>query len=75
MKPYANRLGNSGITAYEIGPDSIAVLFANGTVYVYTYGSTGREEVEQMKSLAEQGQGLSTFISQHVKERFAHKLR
>lgn len=67
MKRYGNRHGHSGVLAYEIGPDSIEVKFVNGEVYRYTYGSAGRTKVEQMKALAESGQGLSAFISRHVR--------
>lgn len=70
MKRYGNRHGRSGVTAYEIGPDSISVKFVNGDVYRYTYRSAGRAQVERMKALAESGQGLSTFISRHVRDAY-----
>ena len=70
MKRYGNRHGRSGVLAYEIGPDSISVRFVNGDVYRYTYRSAGRARVEQMKVLAESGQGLSSFISRHARNAY-----
>lgn len=65
MLPYANRSGNSGVSAYEIGPDFIRLQFQSGTSYTYTYDSAGREHVERMKQLAASGRGLSKFLSGH----------
>ena len=65
MLPYANRSGNSGVTAYEIGPDFIRLQVQSGTSYTYTYDTAGREHVERMKQLAASGRGLSKFLSRH----------
>ncbi len=73
MKRYANRSGNSGVVAYEIGPDFIDVKFQDGWVYVYNYASAGASQVERMKTLAASGQGLCTYISQRVKTNFESK--
>ena len=75
MEQYQNLAGNSGVVAYDIGLDFIRVQFTGGEIYVYTYESTGADAVEQMKTLAEQGRGLSTFISRAVKGAFAAKSR
>ncbi|MGD9651875.1 MAG: hypothetical protein AB7I96_02265 [Candidatus Dadabacteria bacterium] len=71
MKRYKNLSGNSGVTAYETGPDYIKVRYREGGVYLAV---TGRYNVERMKTLAEEGMGLSTFISRYVRERYAEKL-
>lgn len=73
MQPYPNRAGNSGVIAYAIHADSICVRFVDGTDYLYTYRSAGRANVECMKRLARAGRGLSSFISRHVKDRYASK--
>jgi len=65
MRPYLNLSGNSGVREYEPGPDFIRVQFHSGDLYLYTYESAGRDNVEEMKRLAVAGKGLSTFISQH----------
>ncbi len=75
MERYANRGGNSGVTAYEIGNTSITVQFQDGATYLYTYASAGANNIEQMKRLAIAGQGLGSFISTHVRKGYERKLR
>lgn len=74
MRRYKNLDGNSGVRAYSIQPDSITVQFADGASYLYTYASAGKSNIEEMKFLAENGRGLSTFISQHVHDAYREKL-
>lgn len=74
MRPYKNISRNAGVKAYEIGEHSITIMFADGRVYVYDHTAPGREQVEQMKRLAERGRGLTTYINQHVRDNYAHKL-
>jgi hypothetical protein len=73
MEPYRNIAGNSGVSAYEIGPDYITVEFSDGGSYRYTYASAGQENVERMKGLAQAGQGLNTFINTMVRELYERK--
>lgn len=73
MKRYRNLDGHSGVVAYDIGPDAIAVRFAGGDVYDYTYRATGRARVETMKALAGAGRGLATFISRHVRDAYERR--
>jgi hypothetical protein len=75
MKRYENLSGKSGIEAYEIGDDFIAVRFNTGTVYWYTDASVGASHVAAMARLARSGRGLSTYISRHddVKDNYARK--
>jgi hypothetical protein len=75
VKRYKNRSGNSGVVAYEIARDSVTVEFEDGNVYLYTCASAGRADIERMKPLALSGEGLATFISQHVRHAYAAKLR
>ena len=75
MTPYKNLSRNSGVVAYEIAPDSIAVEFEDGAIYLYTAESTGRSKLENMKDLAAAGRGLSTFIVRHVRNAYASRLR
>ena len=65
MTPYANRGGDSGIIAYENGDDYIKVQFRKGywKFYTYTNLSAGVSVIQHMHSLAEQGQGLHSYIS------------
>lgn len=75
MERYWNASGRSGVVAYEIAPDSIKVEFSDGGVYLYSYASAGRRNIERMKILAATGRGLSTFIVRHVREAYEAKLR
>ncbi len=71
MKRYKNRSGKSGVFLYEIGKDYILVRFVgSAVVYRYSYKRPGKKDVEMMKKLAEEGEGLSTYISQFVREEF-----
>ena len=75
MERYRNRGGDSGVVAYEIGPDSITVKFSDGSIYLYTYQSAGSANIEHMKRLAIDGEGLNNFINRCVKKSYARKLR
>ena len=66
--------GNSGVIAYNIGPNFIIVQFKSGDRYLYNYVTPGRKHVEAMKKLAARNEGLATYISQHVKDHYAAKL-
>lgn len=70
MERYKNFGGDSDITGYEIRSDSIAVKFRNNSVYIYSYQSAGRINVERMKTLAISGHGLNSFIMRYVKYKY-----
>jgi hypothetical protein len=74
MIVYRNLGGNSGIVRYELAGDSISIEFKNGSKYQYNYSSAGRDNVEKMKLLAGQGQGLGAFIDES-KPRYSKKWR
>jgi hypothetical protein len=74
MQRYANRSGNSGVTAYSIGDAGIFVRFVNGDLYEYNAASPGLKHVRNMQLLAEAGEGLATYISQFVRDHYARKL-
>ena len=75
MRQYGGNHKKHGVQAFEIGPDSIDVEFSSGWIYHFSYEKPGPPRVEKMKELAESGHGLSTFISKHVKNRFASRRR
>jgi hypothetical protein len=71
MNYYANRGGNSNVKGYEIGEDFITVYFKKSSkAYTYSYRSAGSTHVETMKSLAQSGQGLNSYIMLNVKSDF-----
>jgi hypothetical protein len=75
MERYANKSGDSGVSAYQIGTNYIWVQFTSGHVYEYTYASAGSGNIETMKSLARAGRGLCSFIQLHVKYKYSRKIR
>ncbi len=64
MQPYANLGRDSNIIAYENGADYIIIQFATGywKTYNYTYASAGKSIILQMQCLANNGQGLNSYI-------------
>jgi hypothetical protein len=71
---YKNLGRNSSVAAYESGADYIVVRFRDGGTYLYTYESTGAYDVDKMKSLANSGQGLNSYIGRIVRKRYSKKL-
>jgi hypothetical protein len=74
MHRYRNTSGESGVIAYDIDKDSITIQFSGGERYLYTERSAGAENIAKMQELAREGRGLSTFVSQHIRSRYARKL-
>lgn len=76
MTSYKNLHGDSGVTAYELGTDSITVQFNDGWCYVYTAANSGASHIAKMHRLAVQGFGLSKFISSSaVREQYVEKFK
>ncbi len=73
MQAYKNLGGNSGVRLFEIGTDYIDVLFSGSLVYRYSYKKPGKTEVEHMKKLALDGQGLNSYISRYIKTNYEKK--
>jgi hypothetical protein len=74
VEPYGSS-SDAGVSAYEIGPDFVRVQFRDDSTYVYTVRSAGARHIEQMKLLAAQGKGLTTYINQHVRSLYDRKER
>lgn len=66
MQPYPKSGNTSAINGYEIQSDRIYVRFHGGRVYGYSYESSGIYNVEEMKRLAINGDGLVRFIRANV---------
>jgi hypothetical protein len=52
VQAYKDLSGNSGVTAYELGPDYIDIEFKGGSVYRYDQMIPGKRKLESMKVLA-----------------------
>ena len=72
MRAYLSS-GGSNITGYDYGDDYIQIEFVNGEVYTYTYESAGKENVEEMKGLADNGNGLNSYINSYCKYDYSGK--
>lgn len=64
---------DSNIAAYKYGGDYIIVQFKHGGKYEYTYQSAGSYHIEQMKQLADLGDGLNAYINKHVRKNYSKK--
>ena len=74
MQQYKNSNRNTGVVAYEPCEDGIAVEFRDGSIYLYTIKSAGVAVINKMKALAKKGEGLTTYINQHVKDKYEKKI-
>jgi hypothetical protein len=74
MKPYKNHDRDTGVVAYEFTKNGIYVKFKNGPVYLYTIESAGKAAISKMKECAKAGDGLTTYINQHVREHYQEKI-
>ena len=73
MIAYKNIGGNSGVVAYANGADHIDVMFQDGSVYRYSYKSAGAVTVEELKRLADRGQGLNRYINKYARKNYESK--
>jgi len=73
METYKNLGGDSGVSSFEIGSDYIEVEFDDGAIYLYTYESAGEYNIEEMKKIANSGEGLNSFINKYVRKKYASK--
>jgi hypothetical protein len=65
---------DTGVRAFALLPDAIALRFSDGRVYLYDAASPGRAEIERMRTLAQSGRGLTTYVNQFVRERYAGRV-
>jgi len=75
MTRYNSADSNTGVIAFETGHDFIKIKFRDGSVYLYTAQRTGAAAIAQMKALAKKGEGLTTYINQHVRDQYQSKLK
>ena len=68
MKNYLNLGGNSNVKFYDYDATSIKIQFSTGAPYIYSYQSAGRENVENMKRLADRGVGLNSFVMRNARK-------
>lgn len=75
MVSYKDINGDSGVLGFEISDDRIVVEFKGGSQYLYSYASTGQIHIEKMKVLAQNGDGLNSYINKNVRSKYEKKLK
>lgn len=75
MEIYKDIDKDSGVKSFKIENDNITVKFKSPnklghTTYKYSYKKAGIQNVEEMKKLAMQGDGLNAFINQNVRKEY-----
>ncbi|MBC7388358.1 MAG: hypothetical protein H7329_04035 [Opitutaceae bacterium] len=74
MKKYRSKNEQSGVIAYDSGDDYIMVKFVDETEYLYNENRPGKLHIEKMKTLAQDGEGLATYINVNVRNNYFKKL-
>ncbi len=74
MKQYGDKNKVSGVLSYDYGDDYIVVTFKRGGTYKYTYESAGASHIDSMKVLADNGDGLNTYINKYVRRSYSEKI-
>jgi len=77
--PYKARNPSAGVLNYELIDDgsqtgAIVLEFADQKRYLYNADRPGPEHVAAMRRLALSGDGLTTYVNQHVRENYAARL-
>ena len=75
MQQYGNQGGDSGVVAFQISAGVIVVKFSDGWHYIYNSARPGHAIVLEMQRLARNGQGLNSYISRVVKDRWARRFQ
>lgn len=71
MNYYANLGGKSNVESYEIGKDYIAIKFkGKQKIFVYSYFTAGKYNVDKAKVLANNGSGLNSYIKLNMNNDF-----
>ena len=74
MRKYKNISGKGGVSTFEILKNAIVIEFGYKERYLYDYTKPGKKHVEQMKHLAVEGKGLTTYINKYVRNNYSKKL-
>jgi len=67
---------NAGVQNYESVEGGIILEFGDSDFrYLYNSAKPGADHVAEMIRLARSGQGLTTYVNQHVRDNYAAKFR
>ena len=70
MQRYSDIDRDSGVVAYDYGTEFIRVKFSDGSIYRYTYSSAGKYVIDNMKQLADWGDGLNAYINDNARKSY-----
>lgn len=70
-----NRSENSGVSGFEITNNGIILEFKDGRTYLYDNSKPGTDHVENMKTLALSGRGLTSYVNQNVRDNYKKRLK
>lgn len=75
MPRYKDTDQDSGVVAYEYGQDWIEIEFRSGRERFYRYDAAraGKDHIQEMKRLAEAGDGLNSYIMRNVRDKYSSK--
>lgn len=75
MPRYRDTDHDSGVVAYEYGDDWIEVEFRRGRerFYLYEASGVGNSHIQEMKRLADAGDGLNSYIMKNVRDGYSSK--
>ncbi len=65
MRIYTDLNGDSGISAYDYGDEWIRIQFKHGGTYEYRLAGIGSSHLNNLKRLADSGDGLNTYLNQN----------
>jgi hypothetical protein len=74
VERYRTKNNQESVVAYEEGAYGIVLHFLDGSTYLYTAASAGPECIAEMKALAREGRGLSSYVVEHAANVFAKRL-
>lgn len=71
MKVYSDLYRYSDVYGYEFDETSITIWFKGADkTYKYSYQKVGKYHVDNMKILAQKGDGLNEYINNHVRNAY-----
>ena len=73
LENYMDLSGGGGITGYKFLQKGIILQCKLKDLYLYDFNKPGKQHIEQMKIVAEEGQGLTTYVNKNVRDNYSEK--
>jgi hypothetical protein len=75
MQRYESQDRDTGVSAYHSGKGYIDIQFKDGRTYRYSHKKPGKVAVNEMKRLAAEGKGLTTYINKYARKNYEQKIK